>query len=557
MNIHINNGISVVLLDKLTPKQSKLGSFRILPKLHKNKFGCRPIVNCRDHPTESLSKLIDLILQPFVKQTDSYVKDSQDVLLRTKDLFIDNESVLYSLDFESLYTNINTNKLLILISEFISPHLVNSKHINPYGFYEILKLILLNNIFQFDNRYFIQTSGVVMGSVCGPTLANLYIWILEKHWLHIYKPTFYCRFIDDILIINNKSIDIETFKLNFENLRLNFDCGISVHFLDLEISVDVITNKLRFRLYSKPTNTYSYLLQTSNHPTHIFKNVPKSLLIRIRRICTYYHDYLHFSQKLLFQLICRGYDYKNIKKLQIAIGRSNREEFINYKRKQDKYEDNFIFPFYFDKSITNFKQVISNCWNKYFLPEHQYYDATNIIAIPNLQSNLRNRLILNLKSQRLKSYSNKSCNSKFCKLCDLLLRTNVLNLNNNFKLPVMSYGNCDTRNVVYLIMCTKCNCYYIGQTGTTVKERINKHLSNIRKFLYFKQDTHEVSTHFGDNNHILENDFRFIILKDNLFDTKSRQSVESDIIHIFLSLKLNILNTFIPNMFFTSTLSFN
>jgi len=39
----------------------KLGSLRLLPKLHKDKFSCRPIINCKDHPTSNLSLLINLI----------------------------------------------------------------------------------------------------------------------------------------------------------------------------------------------------------------------------------------------------------------------------------------------------------------------------------------------------------------------------------------------------------------------------------------------------------------------------------------------------------------
>ena len=44
-------------------------------------------------------------------------------------------------------------------------------------------------------------------------------------------------------------------------------------------------------MYIKPTNTFSYLLTNSNHPEFIFNNIPKSLFIRIRRICDSLIDY--------------------------------------------------------------------------------------------------------------------------------------------------------------------------------------------------------------------------------------------------------------------------
>ncbi|RNA07028.1 hypothetical protein BpHYR1_024291, partial [Brachionus plicatilis] len=44
-----------------------------------------------------------------------------------------------------------------------------------------------------------------------------------------------------------------------------------------------------------PTNPCNYLIPFSNHPTHIFDNIPISLFIRIRRICSSYIDYLRYN----------------------------------------------------------------------------------------------------------------------------------------------------------------------------------------------------------------------------------------------------------------------
>jgi hypothetical protein len=40
-----------------------------------------------------------------------------------------------------------------------------------------------------------------MGCKCGPTVANLYLYILEKHWLDLHTEVKYFRFIDDIIFI--------------------------------------------------------------------------------------------------------------------------------------------------------------------------------------------------------------------------------------------------------------------------------------------------------------------------------------------------------------------
>ena len=44
--LRLNQHISEQLYNNLIPLNAKLGRFRILPKLHKDKFNIRPIINC-------------------------------------------------------------------------------------------------------------------------------------------------------------------------------------------------------------------------------------------------------------------------------------------------------------------------------------------------------------------------------------------------------------------------------------------------------------------------------------------------------------------------------
>ena len=91
-------------LHKLMVKNAKLGKFRILAKLHKTKFGIRPIINNTNHITSQLCKLVDLIIQPILRNTSTYLKDSQHLLQKCVDLKIDSTNVfLYSMDFEQSF----------------------------------------------------------------------------------------------------------------------------------------------------------------------------------------------------------------------------------------------------------------------------------------------------------------------------------------------------------------------------------------------------------------------------------------------------------------------
>jgi hypothetical protein len=71
-------------------------------KIHKSKFGIRPIVNTRSTPTCQLCNFIGKILNPFVKKIPSYLRDSQQLIQETLNLNISEDHVLCSADFENL-----------------------------------------------------------------------------------------------------------------------------------------------------------------------------------------------------------------------------------------------------------------------------------------------------------------------------------------------------------------------------------------------------------------------------------------------------------------------
>jgi hypothetical protein len=319
----------------LRPANCKAGKFRALAKLHKSKFGIRPIVNCRDHPTSKISQFIDLILQPIIKTTETYIQDSQNLIQKVYDKTFDTgEMYLYSCDFESLYTNIKKEDATYLICDFMRDKL-DPKIIDVAGLYHLLNMVFEYNIFKYKDKYYIQIIGVAMGCIAGPSIAVIFVYILESKWLVIHRPLLYFRFIDDILYGDREPIDEDSFKNTFLNLKLNINTGNVVNFLDLNIKIDRVVRKLKFDLYTKPTNTYGYLLSSSNHPTFIFTNIPKSIFIRIKRICTDYVNYLYHCRTLIKMLTARGYSFNQLKSIAYGTGRQDRNTLIPYKNKSN------------------------------------------------------------------------------------------------------------------------------------------------------------------------------------------------------------------------------
>ena len=556
-----NKNISKTIHDKLyldtnTINEIQPGKFRVLPKLHKKEFGIRPIISCTKHPTRKLCILIDLIINPFIQKISHILKDSQQLLQIGQELKSKLRLFLYSCDFESLYTNIKPQHAIELISNYLyyNTKILEQFNIDLIGFRTILELIFTCNIFSFRNDFYLQRIGLPMGCICGSSVANIYIYILELKWLNLNPERLYYRFIDDIFIGSKDLIDEVNFKSNFLYLNLNIVRNDKVAFLDLEISFNLITNKLHFSLYIKPTNTFSYLLPSSNHPNHIFDNIPISLFKRIRRICTLFTDFLHFSRFLYLQLINRGYNCKKLKGIIRNISNIDRNSLLPYKQTENAFIKNALKLFFkYDKNYDFIKDYLyENFYN--LSNDCTFLKNKQLVIINTVNLNIGSLLIHNIPLKKFSKFSYHKCNNINCNICKFS-KTIYFFKRNNLFLPLQSTSNCNAIGIIYIIECKKCNLFYIGESGRSVKARLSEHLSNIKRFgknlnnsLISFNSQSEVAIHFNESGHSYQEDFSFFIFKSNIFDDSIRKSIEIDLINFFNIFKIDILNEKQPHL---------
>ena len=86
------------------------------------------------------------------------------------------------------------------ITDYLVPYFKNSD-LNLFAVNKFLLIMFKNNIFKFNNKFYVKRKGLIMGSSCGPMVANLYLFILEKKWITFHKPLIYKRFIDYIFLV--------------------------------------------------------------------------------------------------------------------------------------------------------------------------------------------------------------------------------------------------------------------------------------------------------------------------------------------------------------------
>jgi hypothetical protein len=155
---------------------------------------------------------------------DSYLQDSQHLLQELEHFQIPPDCILYSCEFESLYTNLDQNRVLKNISEFMADKL-DTKYIDSLAFHTILSIILYNNFFSFQNQIYLQIIGVSMGQMSGPDIANLAVYFDEILAIETCKPYYYKRFIDDMFLIAKYYFDLKKIFDFFHRLKITHNTG--------------------------------------------------------------------------------------------------------------------------------------------------------------------------------------------------------------------------------------------------------------------------------------------------------------------------------------------
>jgi hypothetical protein len=536
INNHISSNTNKIL--QLNNVECKTGNFRMMAKVHKPVFGWRPILNCINHPTSKLSILFDNLFKPFVLTSKTYIKDSQNLMQICEKISFKKPPFIYSLDISNLYPSIDPKHAVPILTEFMAKYL-DTCHLTSFGLYSLLFLFFESNLFKYKSFFYIQTKGLPMGCICGPSLANLYLYILELKWLNIIEPIVYRRFIDDISIINEYELDKDYFESFFIYLKLTLSTGDFVSFLDTIISYNHVLKKIKFSLYTKPTHVNKYLLPSSNHPKHIFENIIHNLFLRIKRICTDYYDFTDASKQLSVNLLERGYESKKIRKVFNYISKIDRSSLLPYKEKNKNidFSKNIPFFFIFNFNFPNFNKILLNSY-KYVCNKFPILNNFSLKFINNIDTNLQNNLVhnFNLSFPFLKKTI--KCNN--CRICNFIYKSSFVKLSNNFNLNLISNGSCISSNLIYIIICIKCNIFYVGETKNTLFKRISKHLDDIINFKPFEINTNkEVAYHFNLKPHNYLNDFKCVIFRDNLPDDLKRKSAELDLV--------NFLNNFHNN----------
>ena len=544
--------ISAETYEYLINRTPRTPLFYSLPKIHKGTIPPpgRPIVSGNDSASERISQFVDHFLQPIVPKTKSYIKDTSDFVKFIRDLGpIPTGSILATLDVSALYTNIPHDEgEEAALNALIKERGPSAKPSNTF-LSELLHLVLTTNNFEFDGIHYTQLSGTAMGTKVAPSYANIFMdWFEQTYvYTHALCPTIWFRYIDDVFTIFNCDItDATTFlrDLNSCHASIKFESELSeteINFLDTTVMLH--DNTVSTKVYSKPTDSFSYLHFDSCHPKHCKSNLPYGQFLRVKRICTNISDFDDKAREMARHFIRRGYPIETVENALIKARRIDRDVALTPKEPDvDTQRATFLVTPH--DPVTNIvANVVNSNWDilARSCQTRAIHEKRFICGYRRTQ-NLKEMLT----SARVKSTtdapprrsstatSGNRCTFRACRFCPIIDHSGRITSHFSKREYVCKARvDCRNNNIIYCISCTKCGMQYVGQTQNALCDRFHTHFWNINK----AHTNHSVSRHFNQPGHSGVGDVKIHILDfiyvhaTSAYGKSVRDTVEKHWIH--------------------------
>ncbi|XP_044753724.1 uncharacterized protein LOC123313085 [Coccinella septempunctata] len=260
-----------------------------LPKIHKPGIPVRPIVSFVGTPAHGLSSfLCDVFQRHLDNRSEFSIKNSSELVHQIKDLKFPEGATMVSFDIVNLYPSTPPVEAAELINQLLAFSDLSDDVVSSLS--ALLKVCLEQNIFKFNNRFYIQKNGLSMGSPLAPLLAECFLKYLENKLkdTNLFKKhiLFWRRYVDDIFCIflgDQSDLDMFLDFINTLHPRITFTVEAQTNgtlpFLDLLLrSRD---DKIEFSIYRKPTTTDHVIPFSSNHPLQYKLTAFRSFFYRL------------------------------------------------------------------------------------------------------------------------------------------------------------------------------------------------------------------------------------------------------------------------------------
>lgn len=325
-------------MDKFVRQKTefRIPEFHAIPKVHKTPWALRPIVPSHSWVTSRVSEVIDYLCRPLLENMPWVVNSTKQVVNNLSQVRANSDNVwICTGDVVAFYTNIDALECAAVVAGAWKRYFPESK-IDKNIIAKMIRFVMENNFFQFQDQMYQQIDGLAMGTACAPLLANIYAAFYERKQRVLYQKgvLLYNRYIDDILMIfHGTEKDLNGFLNTFElgSLTVKWDySSMKKEFLDVEVMRvrDLRGWRIATRLFKKEMNRHLYIPWSSAHPQHVKKAFVKAELIRLAIVSSEVGYFADARIQFYGNLRRRGYPSETLENWFSQVSYDNRPRFL-------------------------------------------------------------------------------------------------------------------------------------------------------------------------------------------------------------------------------------
>ena len=257
----------------------------------------------------------------------------------------------------------------------------------------LLRKVLEYNVFWWKDSLLQQQFGTAIGTSCAPPYSGLFMeeltdsafqeW-LESHPAPDHNIQDWCRLIDDGFGLWTGPLSILRELLTFLSSRVpsmkftmeqtcprencpeaeeeGHECQLFLTYLDLKMFVDG-EGKIQTDMYRKPNRKCQYLSPDSEHPRHVFANIPKSLVYSVVRNVSVPGMRKERLEELRQLLLSRGYRAGALRKvIDYGMGLDRDASLEKVQREDQKNGGRVRYTITYDSKLPHLPQILSKNW---------------------------------------------------------------------------------------------------------------------------------------------------------------------------------------------------
>jgi len=400
-----------------------------LPDVHTVGVPLLPVLSTAGSAFQPLSRFLDRILAPLANNSRIRVINAQKILPTLKSFNLGKYDRLCSFSVQSLFSSIPRDRLLLVLRSKLEKDLklVERTSLGIDSICELVEFLLQATYFQYEDEFFVQTRGLVLGAPLSPILAEIYLQDHEDNALETFsrRPKLIYRYIFDYFIIfSTDNFIIDEFLQHFNSihpsiiLKMESDSDKQISFMDMSLKKS--SGSFSISVYRNPFHFNNILHFDSNHSFSSKFKIAVSLFKRAYAYCTESQN-LQSEINTIYDILRERY-----------------------------YPEHFI-----EKAHARAKKT----------PQEliKMSEVTTTIVIPYVK----------YQSEIIRRISQKVANVRTAFSYSNTLSQNLTRAKTKTKPPL--------KNCVYKVPCADCDSVYIGQTKRHVHSRFYEHRRDIRK----------------------------------------------------------------------------